>query len=254
MKKFLLIQTLIFLFSFFGTTTLFSQGQFCCCDGPGCNQNFLFPSDCNDWCNLISLGNLGSAAGYPTDECIGSVCAALPVETTFFKGRLIQDNLVELTWQTVLEIDNEGFEIERANADFRWEFLDFEKGNGNTTETINYSFVDRTPYPGTNYYRFKQKDYDENFEYSKIIAVNVKNTKGEVTIFPTLAKERLLIKYNEEPTELPTYRVFDLMGRKVLETTAEHGVLDISRLDTGQYVISFLLKDTLITEKIFKIN
>jgi len=254
MKKFLLTQTLMLFLFFFGTTTLYSQGPFCCCVAAGCTQNFLFPgNDCNSWCDLIGTTNNGDLAGYAAG-CAGSACDAVPVETTFFKGKLIQDNLVELTWQTVLEVDNEGFEIQRANADFKWESLGFEKGNGNTTETINYSFIDRSPYPGANYYRFKQMDFDGNFEYSKVIVVNVKNIKGEVTIFPTLAKERLLIKYNEQPTELPTYRVFDLMGRKVLETTAENGVLDISGLDAGQYVISFLLKDELITEKFFKVN
>jgi len=255
MKKFLLTQSLVLFLYFFGTTTLFSQGAFCCCAGPGCTENFLFPGpDCTAWCDLLGTVNSGDVGGYATNACTGSVCAAMPVETTFFKGKIIQDNLVELTWQTALEINNEGFEILRANADFRWEFLEFEKGNGNTTETINYSFIDKSPYPGTNYYRFKQMDFDGNFEYSKVIAVNVKNVKGEVTIFPTLAKERLLIKYNEQPAELPIYRVFDLMGRKVLETTAEQGVLDISGLGAGQYVISFLLKDTLITEKFFKVN
>ena len=254
MKKKLLTQLLVLFLFFFGTTTLYSQGPFCCCAALGCTQNFLFPNDCNQWCSIIGTTNSGAAGGYATNVCSGSSCEIVPVETTFFKGKVIQDNLVELTWQTALEIDNEGFEIERANPDFRWEFLDFEKGNGNTTETINYSFIDRIPYPGINYYRFKQMDYDGNFEYSKIIAVNLKNIKGEVTIFPTLAKERLLIKYNDQPAELPIYRIFDLMGRKVLETTIEHGVLDISGLDAGQYIISFLLRDTLITEKFFKVN
>ncbi len=254
MKKFLLLKTLIFLLFFvFGSSNLYSQGPFCCCAVAGCTQNFQFPNDCNDWCNLIGSSNTGDAAGYALG-CAGSICGAMPVETTFFKGRILRNNLVELTWETVLEIDNEGFEIHRADADFQWEFLGFEKGNGNTTETINYSFVDRTPYPGTNYYRFKQMDYDGNFEFSEIIVVNVKNTNGEVTIFPTLAKERLLIKYNEQPSDLPTYRVFDLMGRKILETKADNGVIDISGLNAGQYVISFLLKDVLVTEKFIKVN
>ncbi len=256
MKKYLLTKTvgLFLLLSLGNTSFLFSQGEFCCCDGPGCNQNFQFPtSDCDTWCGLISFGNLGDAAGYAAG-CAGSACEVLPVETTFFKGKVIRDNLVQLTWETALEIDNEGFEIQRANADFKWEFLDFERGNGNTTETINYSFIDRNPYPGTNYYRFKQMDYDGNFEFSKIVAVTIKNIKGGVTIFPTLAKERLLIKYAEAPAELPIYHISDMMGRKVIETTSEHGVLDIADLEPGQYVISFLLNETLHTETFFKIN
>ncbi len=256
MKKYLLTKSLalIFLFSF-GNSNLYSQGPFCCCDIAGCTENFLFPgNNCNDWCGLIGATNTGDTGGYATNICAGSSCAAMPVETTFFKGKVIDDNLVQLTWETVLEIDNEGFEIQRANADFRWEFLDFERGNGNTTETINYSFIDRNPYPGTNYYRFKQMDYDGNFEFSKIIAVNVKNIKGGVTIFPTLAKERLLIKFEEAPAELPTYRISDMMGRLIIQTKEEHGVIDIADLTPGQYVLSFLVDRTLHTETFFKIN
>lgn len=255
MKKYLLIKTLaLFLLFYFGTTNLYSQ-TFCCCAAAGCVENPLAPgNDCSFWCDFIGAGaNAGDAAGY-TAGCPGSSCEIVPVETTFFKGKVIRDNQVQLTWQTASEIDNEGFEIQRANADFKWEFLDFEKGNGNSTETIDYFFVDKTPYPGTNYYRFKQIDFDGNHEFSKVVVIDVKNIKGDVTIFPTLAKERLLIKFAEEPAELPTYRVFDLMGRKVIETIAQNGVLDISGLDTGQYVVSFLLSGTLRTEKFFKIN
>lgn len=256
MKKILLLKTLIFLLFFaFGSSNLYSQGPFCCCAVAGCTQNFLFPgNNCDDWCGLIGTTNNGDAGGYVAG-CAGSACdATLPVETTFFKGRILRNNLVELTWQTVLEIDNEGFEIHRANADFQWDLVGFEKGNGNTTETINYSFIDQNPYPGTNYYRLRQMDYDGNFEITKVIAVNVKNTKETVTIFPTLAKEKLIINYNEPPADLPTYRVFDLMGRKILETKADNGVIDISGLNAGQYVISFLLKDVLVTEKFIKVN
>ena len=255
MKKYLLTKILTLLFLLFlGTNTLLSQ-TFCCCNDVSGSACAPEPTGlgCDFLCDLLFVSNNGTDAGY-TEGCPGTSCEIVPVEITFFKGKVIQDNQVQLTWETALEFDNEGFEIQRANADFTWEFLDFERGNGNTTETINYSFIDRNPYPGTNYYRFKQIDYDGNFEFSKVIAVTIKNIKGDVVTFPTLAKDRLLIKYAETPAELPIYRISDMMGRRIIETTSEQGILDITDLESGQYVLSFLLNNTLHTETFFKIN
>ncbi|WP_373553243.1 hypothetical protein [Haliscomenobacter sp.] len=45
------------------------------------------------------------------------------------------------------------------------------KGAGSSLERIDYSFVDRFPYQGTNYYRLRQVDYDGTTTFHKVIAV-----------------------------------------------------------------------------------
>lgn len=45
-------------------------------------------------------------------------------------------------------------------------------GNGTTTESTDYAFIDVAPYSGTSYYRVKQVDYNGDFEYSELVSVS----------------------------------------------------------------------------------
>ncbi|MEQ9302919.1 MAG: T9SS type A sorting domain-containing protein [Marinoscillum sp.] len=46
------------------------------------------------------------------------------------------------------------------------------KGAGDSAEPLSYQFIDGYPFKGINYYRLRQVDFDGQFEYSGIIAVN----------------------------------------------------------------------------------
>ena len=72
----------------------------------------------------------------------------VPVELVSFSAN-VSNNSVELNWITATELNNSGFEIERSSHTERsrsmtdWEIIGFVHGNGTTSETHSYSFVDR---------------------------------------------------------------------------------------------------------------
>src|ERR1035438_8165209 len=72
-----------------------------------------------------------------------SAVGALPVELTSFTAKQSASG-VELNWITATEVNNLGFDIERANAgnDAIWEKIGFISGHGNSTSPNNYSFID----------------------------------------------------------------------------------------------------------------
>lgn len=94
------------------------------------------------------------------------------------------DELVQLNWNTYSELNNDYFEIQLSSDGFEWEVIGEVDGNGTTSETIRYSFIDKTfPITDVLYYRLKQVDYDGNYEYSEIVStVNPKLI--EVSVFP----------------------------------------------------------------------
>ncbi len=101
----------------------------------------------------------------------------LPVEITSFIARL-NGNKVVLNWQTATEINNYGFEIERASSlttprQDKWEKIGFVQGHGNSNSTKEYSFIDEEPIVGTISYRLKQIDTDGSFEYSDVVEVTI---------------------------------------------------------------------------------
>jgi photosystem II stability/assembly factor-like uncharacterized protein len=106
-----------------------------------------------------------------------TTATSIPVELISFTADVIGTQ-VALNWQTATEINNSGFEVQRKESGVRsqeseWERVGYVAGFGTTTEPKSYSFADSNVPSGRYSYRLKQIDYDGNFEYSNIIAVEV---------------------------------------------------------------------------------
>lgn len=101
----------------------------------------------------------------------------LPVELASFAS-VIANNNVTLNWTTATETNNSGFDIKRTIVNGQWSKLGFVSGNGTTTSSKNYSFVDRGLNSGKYNYRLKQIDFNGNFEYfnlSNDVVIGVRN-------------------------------------------------------------------------------
>ena len=98
----------------------------------------------------------------------------LPVELVHFDGILDKEG-VSLTWETASELNNAGFEVQRATSE-RPDFITigFVEGAGNATSTQQYRFYDDVLPSEANVlsYRLKQIDFDGTIHYSEIIEVN----------------------------------------------------------------------------------
>jgi hypothetical protein len=92
---------------------------------------------------------------------------SLPVEVSIFRA-VGGDGIVYLYWQTISEIDHQGFIIERAAAEnglfyqiASYESNDQLRGIGNTSRERNYRYSDRTVYNNLVYwYRLVDVDMD----------------------------------------------------------------------------------------------
>ena len=113
----------------------------------------------------------------------------LPIELLYFEADVISNEHVKLKWETVSEVNNERFEIQRSSNGQYWNIIGSVDGHGTTNESLKYYYDDRFPLPGISYYRFRQVDYDGVWEYSDIVAVKIQYE-------------------NEEPIY-----VFDILGR-----------------------------------------
>lgn len=96
----------------------------------------------------------------------------LPVKLIYFNGVKLS-NAVYLKWITATEVNNWKFEIQRSYDCAQWDLVGYTLGRGSSTTQISYVFCD--PYKHCEaailYYRLKQIDYDNNFEYSDAIAI-----------------------------------------------------------------------------------
>ncbi len=98
----------------------------------------------------------------------------LPIELTNFNYQVV-DTTVFLSWETITEVNNFGFYIERYNpSDSTWPDLDFVMGAGSSSSPKYYSYTDTSASKGfTYYYRLKQVDNDGGYKYSDTLTVAV---------------------------------------------------------------------------------
>jgi hypothetical protein len=118
----------------------------------------------------------GWSVEYPSlriDKYIGPPIP-LPVELTSFTAQA-ENQKVILRWTTATELNNNGFEIQRRVAESDFATVGFVKGQGTTTNTKEYSYIDQDLVDGKYFYRLKQVDYNGTYEYSDVIEVDVRS-------------------------------------------------------------------------------
>ena len=110
------------------------------------------------------------------DDCSSTGANPLPVELSSFTAQL-HDGVVNITWKTLSEVNNDYFILERGSQTALLHNLTKIDGSGNSNQMINYLVLDNDPLIGLNYYRLKQVDFDGSFKYSNTIYVYYNNSE-----------------------------------------------------------------------------
>jgi hypothetical protein len=98
----------------------------------------------------------------------------LPVTLASFTATYTTGSDVELTWVTISETNNYGFDVQKSHdlqTGFQTIEGSFQAGQGTTTETTYYSYLDKNTGPGMLYYRLQQRDLEGTVHYSEPIQV-----------------------------------------------------------------------------------
>lgn len=137
----------------------------------------------------------------------------LGIELLDFNGVKINNQNV-LQWTTSTEINNAYFDIEYSQ-DVK-QFANIGKINskainGNSSNNINYEFIDANPKQGHNYYRLKQVDFDGSFSYSKLIDLYYASP-DEISIYPNPAKNQLFVNSDKKNLK---YQIENYMGQVI---------------------------------------
>jgi hypothetical protein len=194
----------------------------------------------------------GGAAGLRNNRritlgTINSFQTPLPIDLISFTASPIDNKHVKINWQTVSEIQNDFFTVEKSKDGINWEIVEILNGAENSSIIRDYSVIDKNPHLGISYYHLKQTDIDGKHEYTQIISVNIVE-KHNIKIFPNPTKNQITIIGNL--TLIPDINIYNSLGQNVTALTEQVGntgqqlVINLSKLNSGIYYIKTETKTT----------
>ncbi len=191
---------------------------------------------------------------------------ALPIKLIYFKTQL-KNNVVNLSWATAAEVNNDFFTVERSSDGQNFEPILTKRGAGNSTITLEYGDLDPNPLEGYSYYRLKQTDYDGHFSYSDVQTIknkggnNIDEAAVEITtISPNPFSDEFKIDFILKQKSEVEIMMIGSKGELIFRETilAEDGYnsytyTDSKGIPSGYYFVTITYKDQKVTRKIMKL-
>lgn len=169
----------------------------------------------------------------------------LPVELTSFRLLATKEG-ISLKWITATETNNKGFEIQKSSDKKNFEIIGFVSGNGTSTISHAYNFVDASTTPARVYYRLRQIDFDGSYEYSNTIETNgiTPSTFALMQNYPNPFNPSTIIAYSLPEKTKIRIDVYDNLGvllATLLDEVKEAGdyqfSLNLSNFASGVYLL-----------------
>ncbi|MGZ4058614.1 MAG: T9SS type A sorting domain-containing protein, partial [Bacteroidia bacterium] len=196
--------------------------------------------------------------GYYTIGTKNYPVSPLPIELLNFNA-IMNNGKVDLNWTTATESNNNYFTIEKSKDGVDFETVTEIRAAGNSTATIDYTDQDPNPYSGISYYRLKQTDFNGQYTYSSLAAVNYYFGEDGISIYPNPGSPgspiNLDIKGLKDQEILVVLR--DMSGKefysKVIITSTDDQLEAIDteqRLSAGTYIVIASSNNRVYSQKI----
>jgi len=136
---------------------------------------------------------------------------SLPVDFLTFDGVTLE-KINRLYWTTANETNNKGFEVEKSKNGLEFQNIGFVTYDASNEGS--YSFDDLNPWTGSNFYRLKQVDLDDNFSYSHIIHL-VRQSDFNFEVIQNPFRETLSLEISSNIAIDANISIFAIDGRVV---------------------------------------
>lgn len=176
----------------------------------------------------------------------GSSTTPLPVKLISFTAVQLDNASVQLDWKTASEINNDHFLVQRSFDGSLWENLESIPGFGTTSQEHSYQYIDKNldRISATKlFYRLRQVDYNGDFEFSPIVALDLTGHSNENKITGWYSQNDLKahVRLYRTEVEETSIKLVDANG-KIISTQDVHLSLgsnsvlfDMSNLPLGIY-------------------
>ena len=190
---------------------------------------------------VSTLGtNTGLTANFSTGFSgfgAGVAGVALPIRLLSFDGEIKKDHSY-LNWSTSTEINSKGFEVEMSSDGINFAEIGFVDGAGMSSTERKYTFMDPNEAKEKNYYRLKQIDLDNQFEYSKVILLHESGSGDGYRILNNPFTQDIGVQFEKAFTGALLVKLLDLTGRQLYTHSFQmNGQSDVD-IDLSKAIIS----------------
>jgi hypothetical protein len=143
--------------------------------------------------------------------------ASLPVTIISFSGVAVPRG-IQLNWNTSSEINNDYFTLEHSADGINYEAVDNVDGSGNTSRTVQYTYVDESPVGGVNYYRLSQTDFDGSQRTFEPISVEIDGNASAlsvVNVYPNPFNGDFLLTYRSNEKVTTLLEILNAEGKRI---------------------------------------
>jgi hypothetical protein len=199
----------------------------------------------------VSIGNLSFSNSF-----------ALPAGMKEWTGVLSGNNVL-LKWSTSGEAQVKKYDVERSLNAQTFTTIGSVAAKGDAV-SAQYDFNDRAikSATGTVYYRLKIVDNDDQFSYSSVLAIHIKDLpRGSFALYPNPAKKSSVLNIGSDRNEKVELLVTDAQGRQLIRKiyqlnmgTNSITIPDLVKLGSGTYNVTVVGSDFRTNRKLVVVN
>ncbi|MCE7040432.1 T9SS type A sorting domain-containing protein [Dyadobacter sp. CY312] len=191
---------------------------------------------------LVFTYQLVDAAGVvsPPATYTVSLVSPLPVLLTSFTAKKGEGLSARLDWATTAENNSLKFEIQHSTDAKKWNVIGNVDAKGESKERVIYNYTHTTPSSGENLYRLRMIDLDQSFTYSKVRSLTVEGVS--LRLYPNPATSQLHLD-NVDTDQIQKVVLYTTAGVAVyVNTGVIKQTIDVTKLNTGTYLLTIILK------------
>jgi hypothetical protein len=197
---------------------------------------------------LVFTQTSGAASGASrVVRLLSTQCSPLPVTLSSFTAKRVNSNNVVLRWETVTEINNRGFALQR-NSNGSWETIGYipsQVEDGNSNSLLLYNFTDVNASRDITQYRIQQIDIDGKSKLSEIRTVKGLGQNGNTLVYPNPTQDgRVRIVFDDRDGARDVM-LTDMNGRIIKNWKVMNGnTIEAEGLLPGIYMLRIVMAGT----------
>lgn len=184
-------------------------------------------------------GGVNTEDGECTASCCGTGCSTLPVTLVDFTAKLEDGGVVELSWSTATEQDNDYFTLSKSYDGTVYTEIAKIPGQGNSKSEVSYDWEDDEYAYKQTYYQLTQTDFDGKETFLKLAVVYAEDFDiSEVTMIPNPVVSGAFLKVLNVVATGDRYQVISLDGKTLgAGSVNSENEIPLNNLHSGIYVV-----------------